>query len=143
MSLGKKYDQGKAPLHMIPEDAILGMAQAFAYGAKKYDRFNYRNGISFTRLTDSLGRHALAFLAGEDMDQESGLPHTYHILANAAMIEYMRVHKPEFDDRFKPSLGALSTSEEILDSPIMDDDYEKIIKETTQLIKSSTYTKGN
>ncbi len=101
MSQGQKFDQGKAPLHMIPEDAILGMAQAFAYGAQKYDRFNYRNGLSYTRLTDSLGRHTLAFLAGEDLDPESGLPHTYHILANAAMIEYMRVHKPEFDDRWK------------------------------------------
>jgi hypothetical protein len=101
MSEGKKHDQGKAPLHMIPEEAIEGMALAFAYGAKKYDRFNYRNGIHFTRLTDSLGRHSLAFLKGEDVDPESGLPHTYHILANAAMIEYMRVHKPEFDDRYK------------------------------------------
>lgn len=117
MSEGKKFDQDKAPLHMIPEVAIEGMALAFAYGAKKYDRFNYRNGIHYTRLTDSLGRHSLAFLKGEDMDPESGLPHTYHILANAAMIEYMRVYKPEFDDRYKPT-----------SLPYLEDNFLKIAK---------------
>lgn len=110
MSEGKKFDQGKAPLHMIPEEAIEGMALAFAYGAKKYGEYNYRNGIDVTRLTDSLGRHVLAYLKGEDNDPESGLPHTYHILANAAMLEYMRVHKPEFDNRFK-----VKTNEQFLD----------------------------
>ena len=100
-NIGKKHDQGKPPIHMIPEDAILGMAEAFAYGAKKYDRFNYRNGLDYTRLTDSLMRHTLAFLKGEDIDPESGLHHTKLMLANTAMLEFMRLHKPEHDDRYK------------------------------------------
>ena len=100
MSEGKKFDENKAPLHMIPEEAIEGMAFAFAYGAKKYGKYNYREGIHLTRLTDSLRRHILAFLKGEDCDNESGLPHTWHMLANAAMIEYMRANRPEFDDRY-------------------------------------------
>lgn len=99
-SKGSKYDNGKAPIHMIPEEAILGMAQAFGYGAKKYDRFNYRKGIEFTRLMDSLMRHLLAFSQGQDNDDESGLPHTYHILANAAMLEFSRLYHPDLDDRF-------------------------------------------
>lgn len=86
---------------MIPEDAIIGMAEAFAYGSVKYERFNYRNGLAYTRLTDSLMRHTLAYLKGEDIDPESGLPHTKLMLANAAMLEYMRIHKPEMDDRWK------------------------------------------
>lgn len=96
---GLKHDQGKPPVHMIPEEAILGAAEAFAYGAKKYSRFNYRNGLAFTRLTDSLTRHLLAFTKGIDIDEESGLPHTKLILANACMLEFMRLNKPEFDDR--------------------------------------------
>lgn len=97
---GEKFDQGKPPIHMIPEDAIIGMAQAFAYGARKYDRFNYRNGIDYTRLIDSLMRHTLAYSKREDIDEESGLPHTFCILANAAMLEFMRVNKKEHDDRY-------------------------------------------
>lgn len=98
---GTKHDQGKPPIHMIPEVAIIGMAEGFAYGAKKYDRFNYRKGLDYTRLTDSLMRHTLAFLMGEDTDPESGLHHTKLMLANAAMLEFMRVNRPEHDDRYR------------------------------------------
>lgn len=157
MNIGVKFDQGKAPLHMIPEDAILGMAQAFAYGAQKYGEYNYRNGIHTTRLTDSLGRHTLAYLAGENDDPESGLPHTYHILANAAMLEYMRIHRPEFDNRYKQP-QQLPTAEEYFSTFSSDEDkkigqivneilgnhketfmklkdYEKIINETKKRIE--------
>jgi hypothetical protein len=146
---GKKFDQGKAPLHMIPEEAIEGMALAFGYGAQKYGEYNYRNGIDVTRLTDSLGRHTLAYLKGEDNDPESGLPHTYHILANAAMIEYMRVHKPEFDNRYKSLEQNKKANEHYLDTlldqmvpeslPYPEDNFlkaaKKVMKEHKNLFK--------
>lgn len=101
MSKGDKDDSEKAKIHLIPTEAILGMAFALGMGAKKYGAYNFRGGIEYTRIIDSLMRHTLAFLAGEDNDPESGLPHTHHILANAAMIEFMRVNRPECDDRYK------------------------------------------
>jgi hypothetical protein len=98
---GVKFDSGKARLHLVPEEAILGTAEAMGYGADKYAAFNYKKGLKYTRLTDSLRRHLLAFLQGEDNDPESGLSHTKHILANAAMLEYMRAKRPDMDDRYK------------------------------------------
>ena len=98
---GSKFDSGKAPIHMIPEEAILGTSQVFAFGAKKYKRFNYRKGIEFTRLQDSLMRHMLAFSKGENTDEESGLSHLYHAAANISMLIYMNENKPEMDDRDK------------------------------------------
>lgn len=45
-------------------------------------------------------RHLLAWWDGEENDPESGLPHTYHILMNAAMlVEYEQTLGEEFDDR--------------------------------------------
>lgn len=98
---GKHFDEGKAPIHLIPEEAIIGMAKAFGYGAKKYDRFNFRKGIDYTRITDSLMRHTLQFLRREDLDQESGLPHLYHAAANIAMLIYMSENRQECDDRYQ------------------------------------------
>ena len=98
---GNKSDSGKAQIHLIPTEAILGMASALAMGAEKYGEYNFREGLEYTRIINSLMRHTLAFLAGEDNDSESGLPHTYHIGANYAMLEYMRVHHPELDNRYK------------------------------------------
>lgn len=116
MGKGTKYDSEKAPLHMVPEEGIIGAAEAFGYGAKKYERFNYKKGIEYTRITDSLRRHTLAFLNGEDIDPESGLHHTKCILANAHMLEFMRVRRPEMDDRYKePDAIAKMTNEMIED----------------------------
>lgn len=98
---GKHFSKGKAPIHLIPSEAITAMAHGFGFGAAKYGEYNFRYGIEWTELTDSLMRHTLAFLKGEDDDPESGLPHVWHIGNNFAMLEYMRVHHPELDNRFK------------------------------------------
>lgn len=98
---GKKEDSNKAPISLIPTEAILAMAEGFAYGAKKYGAHNFREGIEYTRLIDSLMRHTLAFLAGEDIDEESGLPHVSLMGSNFAMLQYQTVHHPELDNRYK------------------------------------------
>lgn len=80
MSKGKKFDSEKAQIHLIPTEAILGMASALGMGAKKYGAYNFRSGIEYTRIIDSLMRHTLAYLAGEENDPESGLPHTLSLI---------------------------------------------------------------
>lgn len=98
---GQKHDEKKEQIHLIPVEFILGCAQALKMGAGKYGKWNYREGIEYTRLIDSLMRHTLAYLNGEELDPESGLPHTYHMAANVSMLEWMRANKPEMDDRYK------------------------------------------
>lgn len=91
----------KPPIHLIPTEAIIGMANAFLMGIEKHGEHAYRDGIKYTELIDSIMRHTLAFLDGEENDKESGMPHTWHIGANFAMLEYQRVHHKELDNRFK------------------------------------------
>lgn len=98
---GNKFDQGKSPVHLIPIEAILGMGYGFDYGAKKYGKYNFRDGIEYTRIIDSLIRHTLAFLSGEEIDEESQKYHVDLIGCNFAMLKYMTVHKKDMDDRYK------------------------------------------
>jgi hypothetical protein len=101
---GSKHSKGKPRICYVPEEAIFGAAEVFTLAANsgKYEPFNYREGIKWLELTDSLDRHMLKFKKGIDLDEESGLPHLWHILSNAMMLEYMRVHWPQLDDRYKP-----------------------------------------
>ena len=99
--LGTKYNQGKPMLHLVPEEAIIGIAEGLEYGISKYGKWNFKKGLSYTDLTDSLRRHTLAFLSGEDIDPESGIEHTKLILSNSAMLEWMRKNRPDQDDRYK------------------------------------------
>lgn len=102
MSEGKKNDQGKPKLSIIPTDALWGMARALTYGASKYSLHNFRNGIHYTRLADAAMRHLTVWMEGEELDSESGNSHLDHALASLAMLKFMSVHKPDFDDRWKP-----------------------------------------
>lgn len=98
---GTKYDDEKPPISLMPREFLEGTAKAFAYGAKKYGKHNYRQGIEMTRLLDAAMRHIIAFSDNEDLDKESGQSHLAHAAASIAMAFYMQANKPELDDRFK------------------------------------------
>jgi hypothetical protein len=104
--VGLRYNQGKLPLSMIldAQDALLGCAAVLAFGAEKYDRGNWLNGLKYTETADSALRHLLKFLCGEELDPESGLPHVDHFLTNALFLSQMSKTHPQFDDRTKEHL---------------------------------------
>lgn len=83
-----KYDDGKPKMSLIPTHAAFGMARALTHGALKYDSFNYKSGegLAWDRYSSALLRHLFAWLGGQDFDTDSGLRHTDHVLACAAML---------------------------------------------------------
>ena len=101
---GKKFDQGKPPVTLIPSETILGTAAVFGFGAGKYGRHNFRDGLQHSRCLDAAMRHLLAINAGEDIDPESGMPHIYHALCSLVMYDWQRLNHPELDDRYKKPL---------------------------------------
>ena len=70
------------------------------FGARKYETFNWCQGIEHRRLLDAAMRHIIAINDGEDIDPESGLPHRHHAAASLNMYCGMTVLHPELDDRY-------------------------------------------
>lgn len=87
--VGLKYDTGKPDLSLVSKGLVEAAARALGYGASKYTRNNYKNGIELNRLYASLLRHLFARMEGEVLDNESGLDHLDHIAANVQMLIYM------------------------------------------------------
>ena len=77
MTVGRK-DQKPAQLSCIDPQALLTLAEVAGMGAGKYARYNYLSGYPWHLSMDALQRHTLAFWSGEDLDEESGLPHMAH-----------------------------------------------------------------
>lgn len=94
-----KFDAGKAPLSMIPLEALTAEAQVFAFGAKKYGKSNYKSGMTWTRVIDAALRHINAYASGEDKDPESGMSHLAHAKCCLSMLIFYAENKKGTDDR--------------------------------------------
>ena len=100
----KRYNQGKTQLDLIPPFVIEELGRALTYGAEKYGKYNYRIGMEWSKVLDSLLRHINSFRKGEDFDIESGLPHLSLAMCNIVFLsEYTRIY-PQGDDRVKKYL---------------------------------------
>lgn len=97
-------DEGKPKIHYVPKSLLVAVGSVLGQAdGTKYDKYNWRKGMKFSRTYDSLMRHLTAWNEGEDTDPESGLNHLHHAAARLAfLIEYISKEKyNKFDDRYK------------------------------------------
>ena len=81
-----KADTGKPRPTLVPVSLIEAVTAIRECGCQKYhDPENWRK-VEPQRYRDALYRHWLAYLKGEKCDQESGLPHLWHLACNAAFL---------------------------------------------------------
>ena len=82
-----KADQDKPRLSLVDPSIITAIAKVREYGTKKYgDPDNWKK-VSFARYKDAMLRHTLAFWKdSESVDEESGLPHLYHMACNLSFL---------------------------------------------------------
>ena len=106
-----KSDAGKPRPTLVPVSLIEAVTAVRMYGNEKYhDPENWRQ-VEPQRYRDALYRHWLAYLKGEKCDQESGLPHLWHLACNAAFLIEMEssIHDgeghPVGDNPRKPEGG--------------------------------------
>lgn len=93
---GMKFDENKLHLELIPPSLIIGVGEVLTYGAKKYAPNNWRYVThAKERYQGALMRHWYAYLAGEKLDEESGLPHLYHVATNIAFLIELEKEKPK------------------------------------------------
>lgn len=82
-----KADAGKPKLTLVPRAILPAIARVREYGTKKYgDPDNWKQ-VDKQRYRDAAFRHFLAYLDDpEGVDEESGLPHLWHLACNIAFL---------------------------------------------------------
>lgn len=79
--IGRKFDQDKARLELLPPLALIEVAKVLTEGAKKYEVNNWKYVPDLqNRYTGAALRHILAEMAGEDIDSDFNLPHMAHAI---------------------------------------------------------------
>jgi hypothetical protein len=108
MNQEAKHDEGKDRLSLVPCQIIRAIARVRMFGTKKYkDPDNWKK-VEPERYKDAMYRHLLAYIEDPDgVDDESGLPHLWHLACNVAFLIEME-GKDDIRVRFTQS-GAENT----------------------------------
>ena len=81
LQAGRKFEGGKLEYGLLPPLALEETVKVLTFGSQKYERDNWqRVPDSKRRYFDALQRHVWAWKQGEQIDQESGLPHLAHAM---------------------------------------------------------------
>lgn len=99
---GKKFDDGKVRMELIPPSTYESIGAVLTFGAKKYADRNWEKGIKWSRCYGAAMRHLAAWWGGENLDPETKFSHLWHAQCCLSfLVEYLRTH-PELDDRPRP-----------------------------------------
>lgn len=96
-------------------------AHVFEYGANKYAAWNWAKGMPWSVPLGCIGRHWLAMLSGDKLDDESKREHWGHIVCNILMLAHYFKYYPEGDDR--PPSHLFSAPQAPVDDPWEGDDF--------------------
>ena len=97
---GIKADNGKPPCELLSPLAVLGTVVVLGFGARKYAANNWRKGLAWSRIIGAIMRHLFAFMMGEDLDPESGLPHVDHLGCEIMFLQELYRTRKDLDDRY-------------------------------------------
>ena len=82
-----KSDNGKPQCRLVPSEIVRCIARVREYGLKKYGSAESWQSVEVERYQDALYRHLLAYIENPiGKDEESGLPHLWHIACNVAFL---------------------------------------------------------
>ncbi len=90
---GFKLDGSKNRLELVPPELIEAVGSVLTAGLAKYPPDNWKRVPGGPkRYSGALLRHLCAAMRGEDLDPDTGLPHVFHVAANAAFLVWFRVN---------------------------------------------------
>lgn len=103
---GLRYNEGKLPYHLLPDNAIQEIVKILGKGAEKYEPRNWMNGLKWdSECASSLQRHLAAWKMGEDIDPEDGMLHIAKVMVNAMFLTHFALEGTGEDDRHTYSNG--------------------------------------
>jgi hypothetical protein len=116
--VGIKFDSGKPDLSLIPFEALEEVAYVLMHGARVYGRYNWQNGLAYTRLDGAGQRHRGKFmdkLETHDIDSNCETcktppcnkhSHRHHLAATIVnymfLLAYELNNQNHLDDRRPP-----------------------------------------
>lgn len=99
---GKKFDNNKIRLDLIPSESIEEIGRVLTFGCIKYGQANWAEGIHYSRLIAAAKRHISTWeKCEEDIDPETNTSHIANAATNLLFLLWMIKNRPDLDDRWQ------------------------------------------
>lgn len=97
-----KFDNGKPRCDLVPAEIIEAIGAVRTYGVQKYGKeYSYRE-VEAKRYRAALMRHICSWLKNPyGTDEESGLPHLWHVACNVAFLIELDKENSDDSDRIR------------------------------------------
>ena len=99
--VGRKDDQDKIRMDLIPSELLIATATILTFGARKYSARNWEKGMSWGRVYGALQRHLWAWWGGDNTDGETGHSHLWHAACCLCFLIAYEARGIGLDDRGK------------------------------------------
>jgi len=106
---GRKDDQGKTRLELIPPEIIFAIGDILTFGAQKYGDRNWESGMKWSRAFGACMRHLWCWWGGKGpttrnfalghLDPETGRSHLWHAACCIAFLVAFEEREIGEDDR--------------------------------------------
>lgn len=104
-SQAMRFNEGKLEWSLIDFKQLEGMVRVLQFGAKKYDRDNWKKGLPMRQQCESMMRHLVAIMSGEVRDKETGEYHWHCIQCNAMFMGHTYENHPQHIDIPTPNFN--------------------------------------
>lgn len=84
----ERHNQGKPRWSLVSMKSLLPLVRVLEMGARKYADDNWKLGLKKREVLESAMRHLAELIDGEELDDESGLSHAGHVMANMMFYIY-------------------------------------------------------
>lgn len=106
--VGVKYDNGKSRVDLLPALGLLEVGHVLAVGAAVYGDNNWRAVVGAKRRYIAAAlRHVFRYMAGEDIDPETGRHHLAHAACDVLFVlelELEEQHEANRGDKGEPHI---------------------------------------
>jgi len=120
-----KHDQGKARFDLLPIPAILEIIKVLQYGAVIHGEWNWKKGMSYSRLYSASQRHLTSWWSGQSFDPESRINHLAHAACSLLFLMCYEIDEIGNDDRCVESSDSDDPSDDPIDNNKQEQEMEK------------------
>lgn len=144
MEYGKKFDEEKPRMHLLPSKSMFEVANVLTFGAQKYDEENWRKLENLQdRYSSGALRHIFAHIDGSELDEESGFSHLAHAICCLLFKLEIELEQKSEKERLRESNDSFDNQSDHTFKWRLSDNQKRRLRDAQHIVQHFSTTKNN